>query len=172
MSRWNRISGICLLVALATPATCADDTPATNDVQLDQQALYSQFERTLSNAILTGKFTISGHEAAEPKSEKYTIRRVTKLKQGHFWLFEAKLEYGDKDLTLPLALEVKWAGDTPMITLTQLPIPSLGTFSARVLIYDDMYAGTWRHGDVSGHMYGNIVREEKNTTENPHPSIP
>ena len=47
---------------------------------------------------------------------------------------------------------------TPVITLTELTIPALGTFSARVVIDNGKYAGTWTHGDVGGHMFGVIRR--------------
>ncbi|MCA9175246.1 MAG: hypothetical protein KDB14_12245, partial [Planctomycetales bacterium] len=47
-----------------------------------------------------------------------------------------------------------WSGDTPVITLTDFTIPTLGTFSCRVLIYNGKYAGTWTHGAVGGHMFG------------------
>ena len=49
-------------------------------------------------------------------------------------------------------------GDTPMITLTDLAVPTLGTFTARVFFYGDRYAGTWQHGNVGGHMFGRIEK--------------
>lgn len=62
-----------------------------------------------------------------------------------------------------MPLEIKWAGDTPVITLTDLAIPGLGTFTARVVIYDNKYAGTWQHGQVGGSLFGRIekVQQEK-----------
>ena len=50
------------------------------------------------------------------------------------------------------------AGDTPIITLTNLEIPGLGTFTSRVIIYEGRYAGTWQHGDVGGHLFGRIEK--------------
>jgi hypothetical protein len=75
------------------------------------------------------------------------------------------VKYGDKDVTVPIPLEIKWAGDTPVITLTDLAIPGLGTFTARVLIYDDRYAGTWQHGKVGGSLFGKIEKIEKTKSE-------
>jgi hypothetical protein len=34
----------------------------------------------------------------------------------------------------------------------------MGTFTARVLFYEDRYAGTWQHGKVGGHMFGKIEK--------------
>ena len=48
-----------------------------------------------------------------------------------------------------------------MITLTDFTVPGLGTFSARVLIYRNKYAGTWSHGDVGGHLFGTIEKNAK-----------
>ena len=45
-----------------------------------------------------------------------------------------------------------------MIQVTDLVVPTLGTFSARVLIHGDQYAGTWSGKDHGGQMYGHIAR--------------
>ena len=44
------------------------------------------------------------------------------------------------------------------MSLTNLTIPVLGTFTARVMFYGNRYAGTWQHGKVGGHMWGTIER--------------
>lgn len=53
----------------------------------------------------------------------------------------------------------RFAGDTPMVTLTDASLPGLGTFTARVLFYRDRYAGLWWGTDSSGHQLGRLVRE-------------
>jgi len=57
---------------------------------------------------------------------------------------------------VPIVVTMPWAGDTPIITMTDVSIPTLGTFTARVFFYGDRYAGTWQHGAVGGHMFGRI----------------
>ena len=86
-----------------------------------------------------------------------TDQMVKKL-GGKDWLITARIQYGDKDITVPLMLPVEWAGDTPVITLTDLTIPGAGTFTARVLLYRGQYAGTWSAKDHGGEMFGKIVR--------------
>jgi len=54
------------------------------------------------------------------------------------------MQYRDRDIPLPLPVTIKWAGDTPIITLTDLSIPGMGTYTARVILYRDQSAGTWR----------------------------
>jgi hypothetical protein len=129
----------------------------------DKAALFKQFEKSMSNVKLVGRFTMFGKEDKEAVKEEYTISKVTKLPSGDLWLFNARIKYGTRDITLPLPIEVKWAGDTPVITLTDFTIPAMGTFSARVVIYRDTYAGWWQHGEVGGHMFGKVepVKEEK-----------
>ena len=63
------------------------------------------------------------------------------------------------DLTVPVPVQVKWAGNTPVITVEKVAIPGLGTFSARVLLDGVRYAGTWSHDDKGGHLFGVIERD-------------
>ncbi|MBI2825435.1 MAG: hypothetical protein HYX69_12180 [Planctomycetia bacterium] len=129
--------------------------------KLDRASLERQFEETLSGATLIGTFTVTGQNADNGKKlneEKYTINEVKKIKDD-LWQFKARIQYGGHDLTVPLALEVKWAGDTPVITLTDMPVPGFGTFTARVLIYRGEYAGTWSGGDHGGQLFGRIVKK-------------
>lgn len=126
------------------------------------QARYEKFEEMLSGVKLVGNFTILGKDDKMPE-EEYTINSVTKLMKDDLWLFKARIKYGNKDYTVPLPLAVKWADDTPMVTLTDFSILGQGPFSARVLFYDGKYAGTWSHGKVGGHLFGKIekITEEK-----------
>jgi hypothetical protein len=57
---------------------------------------------------------------------------------------------------------MRFAGDTPMISMTDHTIPALGTFSVRVFFYGDRYSGTWQHGTFGGHMFGNIEKTNQN----------
>jgi hypothetical protein len=142
-----RFSCPLLLVTLLLPA-CRKTDP-------DHAALEKQFAETLTGATLAGHFTQGDNPGLS--EEKYTIEKVSKL-SGDTWLFSARIQYGSRDVTVPMPLTVKWAGDTPIITLTDLTIPGLGTYTARVMIYRGRYAGTWQAKDHGGHLYGRIVR--------------
>ena len=137
------------------------ETPPPDDP--GRAARFRQFEQSLSGVVLNGRFTTLGKNGTLPR-EEYTIRSVQKLAMGDFWLFQARIKYGDTDVTLPVPVEVKWAGDTPVITLTDVTIPGLGTFGARVVIHADKYAGTWTHGKASGHMFG-VISKIKETPD-------
>lgn len=88
----------------------------------------------------------------------YEISSVTKL-DGNRWRFNVRMQYMNVDVTLPVVVPIEWAGDTPMVSITDFEIPGLGNeFGARVVFYDERYAGTWDHGEYGGLMYGSIVK--------------
>jgi len=150
-----------LLCSLAFTAVA--DEPAKKDALPSREELIKKLEADLTSVKLIGRFTVAGREDREPRPEEYTITSALKLPDGDMWLIKARIKYGDKDTTVPIPLEIKWAGDTPVITLTDLAIPGLGTFTSRVVIYDNRYAGTWQHGKVGGNLFGRIEKltEEK-----------
>ena len=135
----------------------AQDKPAEKKVSAEKQKLYDLFEKKLTNVQFKGNFTVLGREQkGDLPKETYTIKSVKKLDEGEYWLFTARVQYGGKDITVPMSLQVEWAVTTPVITLTNAAIPGLGTFSSRVVIYKNKYAGTWSHGEVGGHLFGTI----------------
>ena len=127
----------------------------------EQKKRFASFEKALDNVTLAGNFTVVGGEKDAPLTkEEYTITKVEKMEDGDYWKIHARIKYGNQDVTLPLPLEVKWAGNTPVITLDNVLIPLLGTFSARVVIINGKYAGTWTHGKNGGHLFG-IIKKNK-----------
>jgi hypothetical protein len=142
---------LSIALVIATAAGCTRNAGPDNAAALEEH-----FRQSLSGATLAGYFTVG--DKKDLREEKYTITKVSKI-PGGLWLFQVRIQYGQRDVTLPLPLNVEWAGDTPVITLTDLSIPNLGTYTARVLIYRDQYAGTWSGGDVGGQMFGRVVRD-------------
>lgn len=121
-------------------------------------------EKSLSGSALVGSFTVTGGQAEQPlrlNSERYELAAVKHL-DGDQWLFQARIAYGQHDVTLPLTLPVKWAGDTPVISVDAMPFPGLGTYTARVMIYRDHYAGFWAGADHGGHLFGVVERDRTN----------
>ena len=141
---------------------------ATTDAADEAQAeRHKKLEALLTNARLTGNFTITGKDKDFPK-EEYTILSAEKAEEGEFWLLRARIKYGGKDTTVPVPIEILWAGKTPVMTLDNLTLPGLGTFSARVVLHDDKYAGTWQHDKVGGHLFGTISKaKEEDKSEKP-----
>jgi hypothetical protein len=121
----------------------------------EQAGLERKFQEMMAGVTLVGHSTRLNQEGLSGE-EKYVIEKVSKL-TGDTWLFHARLQYGSRDLPIVVPVTIKWAGDTPVITLTDLTIPGLGTFTARVVLYRDQYAGTWSATDHGGQMFGKIV---------------
>ncbi len=75
------------------------------------------------------------------------------------WRFDTRFQCVGHDLKMPIELEVKWAGDTPVIILTDKPVAGLGSFTVRIVMSRGQYAGTWSvangHG---GQMFGAIAK--------------
>lgn len=131
--------------------------------QRTQAELDSEFEEMMNGAHLQGHFTINGMDIPI-QPESYSLSKVEKQEDGK-WLFVAAMKYMNTEVSLPMPFEVIWSGDTPVITVTDEPIEGLeGVFSARVLIYDGMYAGTWKHNTFGGQMYGKIVKAGESET--------
>jgi hypothetical protein len=150
-----------VLVA-AIASTVVDRAAAqTRDVPTDdavQQQRFQDFESLLTGAKLVGYFTVVGQDDKPLARDEYIIDSVKKAEEGDYWVFNTRFKFGGANFKLPLPLQVKWAGDTPVITLTDLTIPTLGTFSSRVAFYNKKYAGTWTHGKVGGHMFGVVEK--------------
>jgi hypothetical protein len=119
--------------------------------------LERQFTAQMKDAALVGQFTIAGREDRPARPDRYDISSVQKVGDER-WQFNARMRYAGIDVTLPITVPMRWVGDTPMIALTDLTVPTLGTFTARVFFYGDRYAGTWQHGNVGGEMFGRIEK--------------
>ena len=130
--------------------------------KLTQEELEAKFKATLTKATMSGRWCgIKDGKLTPEKEDKYTIVSVAKL-GGEAWVISARIQYGQKDFTVPLPVQVKWAGDTPVITVDNLAMPGGGnSYSARVLIYDKTYAGTWSGGDHVGLLNGVITNEKE-----------
>lgn len=123
----------------------------------EMDARSQKFQKLMSGAKLTGLFTIEGKPLKDQNEDTYEIRKVEKSKpEGDEWIITARVQYGKNDYEMPFPIQVKWAGETPVLTLEKLAVPGLGVFSARVVLHGTKYAGTWQHDNVGGHMFGNI----------------
>ena len=126
-----------------------------------QEELEAAFKATLSKATLAGRWcSIKDGKLGPEKEDKYTISSVVKV-GGDMWLVNARIQYGKKDFVAPIPVQVKWAGDTPVIIVDKVGVADSGTYSARVLIYEKTYAGTWSGGDHGGLLNGVITNEKE-----------
>ena len=140
-------------VAFATQPTAAEEKKSKEELE-------KQFIELMDHAVLEGFFTIDGvPEGKSPPKDRYKIVSVKK-QGGSTWIITSSIEYMKVDVQIPVPVEVKWAGDTPMIILNDVSLPGMtGKFSTRLLLDGHRYAGTWSHDKHGGHMWGKISKE-------------
>lgn len=146
-------------IALCAPSPAQDPkpvAPADTSAPVSPE-LEAKFIATLTDATLKGRWSpIKDGQLGPEKEESYQIMSVTKV-GGDKWTINAKLSYAGRSLVLPIPAQVKWAGDTPVLILDQLSLGIGPAYSARVLIYDKTYAGTWSGGGLAGLVNGVIA---------------
>jgi len=150
-------AGLLVLTSRAEP-------PTPSALPTQQAERFAKLEKALTSAALVGHSTTTGGDDTKLEPERYELKSVKHVGKDQ-WLFTARIRYGDHDVTVPLTLPVRWAGDTPVITVDNMGIPGLGTYTARVMIYADHYAGFWSGGDHGGHLFGVIERPENDKPE-------
>ena len=153
--------GLLGLLLLSSPqaqaqprASAAQDAPkAEEKTQAQREA---DFAKLLSDCKLVGYFTDSNASPDKLLGDSYSIKSVTKA-EGNLWTFAASIEFGGRAIPIAMKMPVEWAGDTPVLSVTKLKFPLLGTYSARVLFYDDQYVGVWSGDKHGGQMFGRVV---------------
>ena len=158
--RFSDIFVAAAMVGLAQLCASGQTLPA--HPQPSQPTLDETFEKEMTNVALVGSSTTNGKP--NPGQDRYTIKKVSK-NDGDSWIFLVPMKIDDREIDMPLKIAVKWAGDTPVITLTDYGIPGLGTFTARVMVYKGHYAGTWSSKDHSGEMWGQVEHIQGPTTK-------
>lgn len=175
MKRLLSVVFACLLLTGGVPF--ADDAPAAKKTGKPEAAKPEEapkalplnekeqaFADLLKDAALVGNFTVEGGKRGGPdtgrQKDRYVIKSAIKVGEDS-WLINSQIVYGKFDVTVPVPVKVYWADDTPVLSVTDLSIPLMGSeFGARVLFYDNRYAGTWSHGKVGGLMFGAVEKAE------------
>ena len=118
-----------------------------------------RFAESMQGVTMVGTFTVAGREDRTPSPDRYEIASVEKVGDD-LWRFNAKMDCCGMagSGAIPIAVPMRWVGDTPMIMMTDTSLPGIGTFTVRVFFYGDRYAGTWQHDKVGGHMSGRIEK--------------
>lgn len=179
----------CSAVVVWAQTPLAPSTPPAKSMVPDRATLEKQFADSLTGATLvgtwqmTGKDGLTGNEPlTEPKPDEYVIAGVTKAGED-LWIVQAKIGFANNDLVVPVPVRVVWAEDTAIITLNDLAVPMIGTYSARVMIHHGFYSGVWYSNvkNYGGVMQGKIVKKPaekpaadaaKPATETPKPAPP
>lgn len=130
----------------------AAESPSTADLE-------AKFKATMTNATMAGRWIpLKDGALGAERDDKYSIVNVEKI-GGTSWTINARLH----GVVIPIPVSVQWAGDTAVIIVDSLQMPGAGysgsSYSARVLIHEHSYAGTWSGGDHGGFISGLITNE-------------
>ncbi len=145
---------LAFVVTISVLSGCSKKSSASS-----QEDLAKKFQEMMTGATLVGHSTLSNREGMSGE-ERYSIDRISRI-GSEAWLFQTRMKLGSHEVPLPIPVVIKWAGDTPVITLTDLSIPGFGTYTARVVLYRDQYAGTWSGKNYGGQLFGKIVHESR-----------
>jgi hypothetical protein len=132
-------------------------TPTQKPLPSDPE---ERFKVLFTKATLSGRWARikDGALGEERAGDKYTILSVVK-RDADNWTVNAKMKYGEKELILPVPVRMKFAGDTAVLMVEDLGIPGGGTYTARLLIFERTYSGTWKDQRGGGMLYGTISNE-------------
>ena len=98
----------------------ADEPPPalTTEPPVDQATGYRKFKALLSNVTLVGHYTTTGIGKLKLNQERYEIRSVTKMQQGDYWLFQARIVPQDAKKPFPET-------SRPSVYILRLTAPTL-----------------------------------------------
>lgn len=146
----------------STPATTnaapASATVATKPLPTDPA---ERFQAAFTKATLTGRWAPleDGALGAERGGDNYHIVSAVPG-EGDTWIVSARMKYGGREFVLPIPVKMKFVGDVAILTVDNLAIPYGGTYTARLIIYERTYSGTWKGQRGGGMLYGTITNEE------------
>jgi len=131
-----------------------------------QEELEGKFKAMLTKATLAGRWApIKDGTLGDEKTDKYEIVSVGKV-SGDSWVVNAKMKYGGREFVAPFPVKVRWAGDAAVLSVENLQMPGgQNSYSARVMFYENTYAGTWSGGSHGGMLSGLITQEKDEKTE-------
>lgn len=126
----------------------AQDAPSQEDLE-------AQFTAMMANATLEGKnVPIVDGSLGQASGDSYKIVSATKM-EGDQWQIIYLATVKGQQVPLPIPVTIQWAGDTAVLILD-----NMRGYSARVLFYDDTYAGTWSGNEKGGVISGIITRDQ------------
>lgn len=178
-SLWSHMALAALLITgFITDLPAADQAPpaktdaaqpaAGNNAQAAKEKAFTEL---LTGVTLVGHFSEGKKDKNQP--ERYEIATVQKV-GGDNWVVTAKIKFGENSTAIPILVKVYWADNTPVLSLTDLTIPGMGTFTSRVMFFGDRYAGTWQHDAHGGHLWGRIeaTQPSEKSPSSPKPATP
>lgn len=143
-----------------SPASTTPNTNTATSVTASPTDPEARFKTLFTKATLSGRWAPlrDGKLGEERGGDSYHIVGVTKG-AGDTWIVQARMKYRDQELVLPIPVQMKFVSDVAIMEVNNLPTPGGNTYSARLLIYERTYSGTWKSQRGGGMLYGTITNE-------------
>lgn len=160
MTRRLKLASSLFAGLFAVSALLVSTAPAAAQGNADVEA---KFIAMLNDATLKGSWAPvqQGKLGGEKGNDVYHIARAQKSADGK-WSIVTKINYGGRQVEFPMPCDVKFAGDTAVLILENVPSgPGGAKWSARVMFFDDVYAGRWyetTNKEHGGTINGTITR--------------
>lgn len=153
-SRLNVVSLLALLVLGTAPLRAQETaTGGSGDP--------TAFANSLKNATLKGTWApIAGNRLGAEKEDSYQVVGAEHM-EGDRWVIVWKVQLQGQTIEYALPSVVKFAGDSAVLILNEVPAGDGKVWSARVLFHGDSYAGRWWGKDgKGGTVSGTITRAQ------------
>lgn len=122
------------------------------------------FQKSLEAVVFRGTWQMTGPQGlagqaplSPPRPDRYEIVGIEKTFEDN-WIITARIQFAEKDVTIPVGVRVVWVGETAIIQVDETDLPFLGRYSAQVMISRGLYSGTWFGAGYGGVMSGQIVK--------------
>ena len=98
-------------VPVPAPEAAKEAAPRLGELSVREK----KFVETLTGATLSGRWRlVHDGKLGEEKEDTYSVRSVVKVTTTH-WIVNARVQYGQKDVTLPVPVRLAWAEGVPVI---------------------------------------------------------
>jgi hypothetical protein len=153
MKSYSVLSIAFLALAPCVVLAQENSAPAAAEVKLTEPE--AAFQKAMEKVAFTGKWMpVDGNVVGEARDDSYAVQGVEKQSDGR-WKIRAMMKYGGKEVEIPIPTRVEWAGDTAVLVVEKLAMPgSKEKYSARVLVHNGTYAGTWSSETQGGLLAG------------------
>lgn len=154
----RRAPALAVVLAVVLLAACRQAAEADGEVDVDRQ---QAFVERYSNIALRGGATDSAKAGVQMDDpDKPSPYRIVGWQQRGPGALTALAVFGAGPLSMPVPVPVQldWAGEVPVLRLSEVRIPGIGTYSATWFFHGDRFAGTWQGTGHGGHFFGDILR--------------
>lgn len=157
------VASCCFVTLLASQIATPRSAFAQGDADVE-----AKFIAMLKKATLKGSWAPvqQGRQGAEKGGDSYRIARAEKTADGK-WSIVSLFTVNGQQVEFPIPASVKFAGDTAVLILDNVRAgPGKANWSARVMFFDDVYAGRWwesANREHGGTISGTITRGEKSS---------